>query len=127
MNKYLISFSLLFIAGCSTADERTKSKPNLYIPVKDVNLSTIRFDSSCHISYQLVNTGDAILKIDTATASCGCTIPVMMKKEINPADTGLLVVEYNPVDTGNFNKKVVIKSNIDSSFSIVSFYGTVQK
>ncbi len=125
MNKFMKLFAAVFAVSCQSAEQ--KAKPKLLIPVADVNLSTIKFDSSYRITYLLINTGNGVLKIDTVTASCGCTIPGISETTINPADTGLLVVDYKPVDTGNFNKKVVIKSNIDSSFSVVSFFGRAKK
>lgn len=99
----------------------------MYIDNQVINLQEIGYDSVTTIQYGLINKGKGVLVIDTATASCGCTVPTIKKRNISPGDSTLLLVEFKPVDTGRFDKKVVIKSNIDSSFTIVSFYGSAVK
>lgn len=123
MNKHLIIFILCccILAACTGIN----TKPVITIAKSRIALSTVRFDSTYKIQYVIVNSGKSILKIDTASSSCDCTVPKIAKKAINPGDSTTLIVQFNPVDTGNFDKKVVIKSNIDSSFTIVSFFGRV--
>jgi len=118
---FLVCFVLAF--GCKNRNE----KPELFIARKFINLGEIKFDSTHTISYSLVNTGNATLLIDTASSSCDCTVPAIDEKNVLPGDSTFLTVMYKPVDTGFFNKKVVIKSNIDSIFSVVSFTGRAVK
>lgn len=122
MTRLIPNFFLLaamFLYACSV-DEK---KPILLIPVSTVNLAEIKFDSSYQVVYNLYNRGEGILVVDTVTASCGCTTPSVSKKIVEPGDSSVLVVGYKPVDTGWFDKKIVIKSNTNDSFSIVSFQG----
>jgi hypothetical protein len=125
MSKQIIKYLLLavVIASCKTP----AGKARLTISNPAVNLSTIRFDSSCNIRYTMINTGEEALVIDTVTASCGCTMPAITRYTIQPMDSAELMVRFKPPDTGAFNKKVVIKNNTDSVFTVVSFYGIAQK
>lgn len=123
MNKLLISTLLIIIASCSSPEKKAK----LVVTRPAVDLATIRFDSTYNIRYTLVNTGNKELVVDTVSASCGCTIPESTKFRIKPADSASLLITFKPVDSGAFDKKLVIKSNTDSTFTVVSFYGTIQK
>jgi hypothetical protein len=125
MTKYrtILLISVFFLFACNHDEKRAK----LLIPKSKINLEVINFDSTYSIAYTLINTGDRTLIIDTVTASCGCTIPDIQKKNINPLDSSQLIVKYKPVDTGYFDKKIIIKSNIDSTFSVVSFNGRAIK
>jgi Protein of unknown function (DUF1573) len=113
----------IFLFACNS--ERKQAR--LIIPVPKIDLSEINADSSYNLAYRLINTGNATLVIDTVTTSCGCTTPVIQNRFVPPHDSTWLTVGFKPADTGYFNKKVVIKSNIDSSFSIVSFHGRAIK
>lgn len=120
---YHFLFGLMLFAGCKTEIK----KPGLLIVPSTRVLQEVKLDSSYTIAYQLINTGGASLLIDTVTASCGCSVPTIDRKQLLPLDTALLLVSFRPPDTGAFDKKIVIKSNIDSLFSIVSFTGTAKK
>ena len=58
-----------------------------------------------------------------AVSSCDCTVPKLLKKIIVPHDSSNLLIQFKPVNIGEFNKAVIIKSNIDSSFTILKFSG----
>jgi hypothetical protein len=125
MSKQISKYLLLavIIASCKAP----YGKPRLHISNPSVNLSTVPFDSSCSIRYTMINTGGTMLVIDTVTASCGCTMPAITRYTIPPMDSAELKVTFKPPDTGTFNKKVIIKNNTDSVFTVVSFYGVAQK
>jgi len=123
MKKLIFVSLMICFLGCN----EQQHKPKLFIPYSKINLSIIKFDSNYSIHYTLLNNGNGTLLIDTASSSCGCTEPILTSKRINPEDSAFLTVNYKPADTGYFNEKVVIKSNIDSLFSIVSFEGRAIK
>ena len=120
---YHLLFGLVLLAGCRTE----LKKPGLLIVPPTRLLPDVKLDSTYTIAFQLINNGGANLLIDTVTASCGCSVPTIDRKQLPPRDTALLLVSFKPPDTGAFDKKIVIKSNIDSLFSIVSFTGTAKK
>ena len=122
---YLILSSVIvvnFIGGC-----QEHKRPIISIRHADQQLGNLKYDTSYTIEYQIANEGKGALLIDTATASCDCTVPTIESKLIEPNHSTTLKVIFNTVDTGYFEKKVVVKSNIDSIFSVVSFSGRVVK
>jgi hypothetical protein len=122
-NFKLIISLVVFFGLTSCVSVKKESKPRLHVRNANIDLNQIDFDSTSHFQYTLVNTGDATLVIDTVSASCGCTIPELFKKTIEPKDSTTLYVDFKPVEKGNFKKSVVIRSNVDSAFSIVTFRG----
>lgn len=76
--------------------------------------------------FRLVNTGDEPLVIYAARASCGCTIPSYTKEPVEPGDTAVVKVVYNPTGRpGKFDKKVKIETNTRPSQSIIDIKGVV--
>jgi len=119
--KFLI-YALLIMA-CTIRE----TGPDLYITQPHLVLGEISFDSMYTVRYNLRNKGGTSLLIDTITTSCGCSVPTIDSKIIAPGRTATLEVSFKPADTGRFNKKILIKSNTDSSFSVVSFSGRAVK
>ena len=62
--------------------------------------------------FRFTNTGDAPLVILSVTTSCGCTKPTFPKEPIEPGDTAIVKVTYNPTGRpGEFDKNITVKSN----------------
>jgi Protein of unknown function (DUF1573) len=124
MNRVIcLGMAVIISTSCSVpAGEAQLAIVNPY-----VDLATIESDSTYGIEYKLINTGGRDLVVDTISASCGCTIPDQTQFTIRPADTASLVVSFKPPEPGPFEKKVIIRSNTDSIFTVVSFYGTAKK
>lgn len=62
--------------------------------------------------FKFKNTGNEPLIIQTASASCGCTVPSWPKQPILPGKEGELKVEYNTQGrVGPINKDIYIMSN----------------
>lgn len=125
MKKYFFLFIIYIFMGF--ACEKKIKKAGLFTPIHSIDMGSIKFDSTYKLNYTLLNKGNANLIIDTATAGCGCSTPSIHKKMIIPGDSTLLVVTFKPADTGLFIKKIVVRSNVDSIFSIVSFNGRAIK
>lgn len=119
MNKLFYGAALIILAACHT---KTR-KAQLTITNPAIDLSEVQLDSTYYVRYSMHNTGDAELVVDTVSASCGCTIPDKTKYTIRPADSASLIVNFKPPEPGAFEKKIIIKSNTDSTFTVVSFYG----
>lgn len=63
-------------------------------------------------SFKFTNTGDSPLVVLSATTSCGCTKPVFPKEPVEPGDTAVIHVTYNPVGRpGEFDKNITVKTN----------------
>ena len=53
-------------------------------------------DPKVTCSFKFTNTGDGLLVIHQAIASCGCTVPQYSKEPIKPGESGEIVVTYDP-------------------------------
>lgn len=62
--------------------------------------------------FSFVNEGEAPLIISSATASCGCTVPVWPKAPIAPGEQGEIKVQFNSRSKpGIQNKTVTVTAN----------------
>lgn len=64
-------------------------------------------------SFKFTNTGDGMLVIHQAVASCGCTVPQYPKEPIKPGDSGEITVTYDGTGKfpGHFKKSITIRTN----------------
>jgi hypothetical protein len=120
----IVICTIIALVSCKGTNS---SKPILEVENRVLNMGTIHLDSSYGITYRMKNAGQADLIIDTVSSSCECTVPHSSKRIVQPSDTFAILVTYKPVDPGRFNKSVVVKSNIDSVFTVLSFRGTIIK
>lgn len=66
-------------------------------------------DGKVTCEFRFVNTGNEAVSIRAARASCGCTTPTFTKTPIEPGDTGLVSVAFNPTGRpGRFSKTVTM-------------------
>lgn len=69
-------------------------------------------DGTVSCEFRYVNTGDEPLVIVASRATCGCTSSDYTKSPVEPGDTGIVVVKYNPIGRpGRFSKKVYVDFN----------------
>ncbi len=64
--------------------------------------------------FKFTNTGDAPLKINRTSASCGCTVPSTPKQPIPPGESGEISVSYDTNRLGSFSKSITVYSNAKS-------------
>ena len=64
-------------------------------------------------TFKFTNTGDKLLVIHQAMASCGCTVPQFPKEPIKPGESGEIIVTYNEAGKfpGHFKKSITIRTN----------------
>jgi hypothetical protein len=122
MKKLLLGLTLVVLLSCKN---KIIEKPILNVTNRDVDLGIIKYDSAYKIDYIITNIGTKELIIDTITSSCGCSVPKINKKVIWSSDTTLASVQFKPVDSGKFSKSIVMKSNVDSVYTVLKFRGMV--
>lgn len=71
------------------------------------DFGTIKQDSKNKYVFTFTNTGKEPLIIESATGSCGCTVPNYPKAPIAPGATGDIEVEYSPGKQENAQQKTV--------------------
>ena len=64
-------------------------------------------------SFKFTNTGNDLLVIHQAVASCGCTVPSYTKEPIKPGESGEIIVTYDGTGKfpGHFRKSITIRTN----------------
>ncbi|MBE6272894.1 MAG: DUF1573 domain-containing protein [Bacteroides sp.] len=72
-------------------------------------------ESSPKVTYvfKFTNTGDKLLVIHQAIASCGCTVPQYPKEPIKPGEGGEIIVTYDGAGKfpGHFKKSITLRTN----------------
>ena len=73
-------------------------------------------------TFKFTNTGDNLLVIHQAIASCGCTVPQYPKAPIKPGESGEITVTYDGSGKfpGHFRKSITIRTNAKKE--IISLY-----
>lgn len=61
--------------------------------------------------FKFTNTGDKPLIIESASSSCGCTVPKYPQEPILPGESNVIEVRYDTQRSGHFTKTVTLKSN----------------
>jgi hypothetical protein len=59
--------------------------------------------------FEVTNNSEKPIVIESASASCGCTVPEYPKEPIVPGKTAKIKVQYNAANMGQFQKDVYIK------------------
>lgn len=64
-------------------------------------------------TFNFTNTGNNLLVIHQAIASCGCTVPQYPKEPIKPGESGKIIVTYNGAGKfpGHFKKSITLRTN----------------
>jgi hypothetical protein len=90
------------------------SKETTTIEVLDslYDFGKIKEGAVAEFSFRFRNTGDKPLVIESASASCGCTVPEKPEKPIMPGEMGFIKVSFNSQGrVGVQNKQVTVIAN----------------
>ena len=70
-------------------------------------------NSKVTCTFKFTNTGDKLLVIHQAIASCGCTVPQYPKEPIKPGESGEIIVTYDGEGKfpGHFRKSITLRTN----------------
>lgn len=105
--KKLLFLASAFVLGLSVSAQQT---PDQVAKMSDsYNFGKIKQGTPVTTYFEITNTSDKPLVIESATAGCGCTTPEYAKEPIPPKGTARLKVGYNAANMGPFTKPVNIK------------------
>lgn len=117
-------------AFAAKSQETTKvdnpNAPEITFEQEVIDYGTIEYGSSGDREFKFKNTGKEPLIIQSATGSCGCTVPTAPKEPIKPGDTGVIKVNYDTKRVGNFDKTVTIVSNSKTPTKVLRIKGVVK-
>ncbi len=103
------------VAG-QEAVNSTAAKSVMTFKETEHNFGTINQSKKVQHTFTFTNTGQAPLVIESATATCGCTVPEWPKEPILPGKTGNIKVEYDPAGrSGQQSKQITITANTEPS------------
>lgn len=92
------------------------------------NFGKINQDSENTKIFKFTNTGNEPLIIQTATGSCGCTVPKFPKDPIAPGATGEIEVVYKPgKQKGSQQKTVTVTANTEPAQTMLYIKAEVEE
>jgi Protein of unknown function (DUF1573) len=90
------------------------------------DFGTIKEGDKAEFSFRFKNTGTKPLIIESASASCGCTVPEKPEQPIKPGEMGFIKVVFNSKGKpGSQMKNVTVISNAYPGFPLLALKGEV--
>lgn len=79
--------------------------------------------------FYFTNTGNDLLVIHQAVASCGCTVPKYSKEPIRPGEKGFITVTYNGTGKipGVFKKSITLRTNAKTEMVRLYIQGEMER
>ena len=113
MKKFLLA-TIMMVIGMVAFASQESGGADIKFDKTSHNFGTFSEDNpkvSC--TFKFTNTGDKLLVIHQAIASCGCTVPQYSKEPIKPGESGEIVVNYDGTGKfpGHFKKSITIRTN----------------
>ncbi|MDX5346377.1 MAG: DUF1573 domain-containing protein [Hymenobacteraceae bacterium] len=100
--------------------------PVLSFEKPEHDFGTIKPGEVVKHTFTFKNTGKAPLVIESATASCGCTVPQWPREPIAPGETGKIEVQFD--SKGKFGqqaKQVTIRANTQPNITTLTIKGNI--
>ncbi len=127
MKKYLFTAFLMLCSLVSFAQQANEAEIKFDKTSHDFGIFT-ESNSKVTCTFTFTNTGNMLLVIHQAIASCGCTVPEYPKEPIKPGESGKIVVTYNGEGRfpGHFRKSITIRSNAKQEIVRLYIEGDMQ-
>lgn len=106
--KKLLLVAAAFIFSLTTFAQQTADDV-MKVNTEKFDFGKIKQGVPVSTYFELKNTSDKPLVVETVYASCGCTTPEKPTEPIQPGATYKLKVNYNAAGMGHFEKDVTIK------------------
>jgi len=122
--KKLLLVAAAFIFSVTTFAQQTADDV-MKVNTEKFDFGKIKQGVPVSTYFELKNTSDKPLVVETVYASCGCTTPEKPTEPIQPGATYKLKVNYNAAGMGHFEKDVTIKLAGIETPKIVKITGDV--
>ena len=140
--------SIFALASCNAGNEEQVTSEAIENPISadsrekvdTKSLPEITFDKDFHdfgkisegekvtYSFRFKNTGKGDLIVQTASGSCGCTVPEIPEKPLRPGETGFIKVQFNSEGrTGIQEKQVTVITNTIPNTNIIRIKAEVNE
>lgn len=114
------------IAGAEEA-VAPENAPVITFSETSYDFGTVKQGEVVEHTFKFTNTGKSPLIIESATASCGCTVPESPKEPIAPGKTGEIKVQFNSTGKSGMQAPMVtVRANTVPNITQVSLKGTVE-
>ncbi|MFP4290648.1 MAG: DUF1573 domain-containing protein [Cyclobacteriaceae bacterium] len=91
------------------------------------DFGTIKEGQEVEHIFKFTNTGEAPLVIQSATATCGCTVPNYPREPVAPGESGEILVKFNSTNKpGIQNKTVSITANTQPTITRLTIKSNVE-
>lgn len=109
-------------------DNRPKTTISFGAPdMYEHDFGNIKQNTDNHHVFEFTNTGSEPLIIESATGSCGCTVPDYPKEPIAPGAKGQIKVEYKPgMQKDAQQKQVTVVANTEPKQTILRIKAFVE-
>ncbi|MDN5200711.1 DUF1573 domain-containing protein [Fulvivirgaceae bacterium BMA10] len=93
---------------------------------EEFDFGTVKAGEIVNHTFKFTNVGEAPLIIQSATASCGCTVPQKPDKPIGVGETGEIVVQFDSKNkSGAQSPTVTVTANTNPKVTRLKLKGTV--
>lgn len=106
--KKILFIAAAFLTGI-TAMAQQKPDDVVKVNTEKYDFGKIKQGIPVTTYFEVTNTSDRPLVIESATATCGCTTPEYPKEPIAPKATAKIKVGYNAAALSSFTKDITIK------------------
>ncbi len=133
MKKILVLFTVLFaFTSFALAQDKQPGKKQAEIKFDQTLYDFGRFPETFPMQtckFYFTNTGNDLLIIHQAVASCGCTVPKYPKEPIRPGERGSITVTYNGTGKapGVFKKSVTLRTNAKTELVRLYIMGEMEE
>lgn len=128
MTKFtFFSFVFALVFGASSFAQ-TVAGPVIEFNKEIHDYGMVEYAGNGTCEFVITNTGTEPLIIQSAKASCGCTVPSYPKEPIAPGASATITVKYDTKRPGSINKSIKITSNaVNANEKVIQIKGQVQQ
>ncbi|GAB3194582.1 putative cupredoxin-like copper-binding protein [Pontibacter aydingkolensis] len=114
------------VAGAEGA-EASENAAAITFAETSYDFGTVKQGEVIEHTFKFTNTGKSPLIIESATATCGCTVPKSPDKPIAPGETGEIQVNFNSTGKVGMQSPVItVRANTVPNITQVTLKGTVE-
>jgi hypothetical protein len=123
----VIACCFFSVKGYSQEPTENPNAPEITFEETVHDFGTILQNGVAEFEFKFTNTGKEPLKIQSCSASCGCTTPTCpTEKSIMPGEKGTVKVRYgNTHVVAPFNKQVTVTTNAKNSVVRLTIKGEI--
>ncbi|MEJ8802492.1 DUF1573 domain-containing protein [Pontibacter sp. H249] len=105
----------------------SENAPVISFAETSYDFGTVKQGEVVEHTFKFTNTGKSPLIIESATATCGCTVPKSPDMPIAPGETGEIKVNFNSTGKAGMQAPVItVRANTVPNITQVTLKGTVE-